>query len=72
MSFLIYKVYKRPKLRNWRFKKLDILSISITVGKYIYESSKTKRIEKFKDMDNSKIEVIGNYEKKATFWDKYK
>ncbi len=39
-----------------------IIGLSIIFSKWISEYYKTKRIIKFKDMDNSKIEATGKYE----------
>ena len=45
-----------------------IIQIGIIVRKKIIEKNKLNRIEKLKTLDNSKIEAIGNYEKKSSFW----
>jgi hypothetical protein len=54
-----------------------VLGIRIIVIAIIKEVGKSKRISQFKKMDSSKIESIGNYEKKSkskysilSFWNK--
>ena len=42
-----------------------ISSLAYIISIKIRESEKTKRIKEFKEMNNSKIEAIGNYEKKS-------
>jgi hypothetical protein len=42
-----------------------IIQIGLTQRRKIIEEEKRKRIEYFNNMDNSKINAIGNYEEKA-------
>jgi len=42
-----------------------VSSLAYIISTKIRESEKIKRIKEFKDIDNSKIEAIGNYEKKS-------
>ncbi|WP_347923319.1 hypothetical protein [Pontimicrobium sp. SW4] len=49
-----------------------ISSIALVIRTHIKEKEKRKRILEFKEMDNSKINAIGNYEKKSSFWQRVK
>ncbi|WP_342873367.1 hypothetical protein [Psychroserpens sp. AS72] len=49
-----------------------ICSIGLIIRTLVKEKEKRKRIKQFEKMDNSKINAIGNYEKRSNFWNDLK
>ena len=49
-----------------------IIQIGLTIRKNIVETNKLKRINKLKELENNKINAIGDYEKKSSFWSYFK
>ena len=54
-----------------------IITVSITTLGMVWrariiEKSKIERIEKLKELENSKIESIGKYEKASSFWNRFR
>ncbi len=49
-----------------------IIALCYLIRTYICEFFKNKRIEKLNEIDSSKIEAIGNYEKKSSFINRFK
>ena len=60
-------------MNNWQYLLIVIiLATSRIIRKNISESNKLKRIDKLKELENNKINAIGNYEKKSSFWNYFK
>tara|TARA_R110000868_G_scaffold68720_3_gene203250 strand:- start:29572 stop:29754 length:183 start_codon:yes stop_codon:yes gene_type:complete len=52
----------------WQLNIIVIPGVIYLFRIYILENAKSKRIINLKDLDNEKIEAIGNYERKSKFW----
>ena len=59
-------IHCKPKFANRFIMKYFIISGIVFLARtIIMEIAKSKRINQFKKIDNSKINAVGNYEKKS-------